>query len=382
VSPARYLYAGLLSAGLVVSIGATAADDSDKVASVLRQYNVQEAPTAVRERKDWRAPKKMVVLASSVPPGSERAAMAAALPGVKIVYANDMATAVKEAKDADILAGLTSPPGVCEPDLVNNAKQLRYILAISAGVEACTAVPSVITRNLLVTNLRGIDSAAIGEHAIALVLAMAHGIDTFVADGLKGRWSREDARATHIQVLTGKTLLVVGLGGIGTEVASRAHGLGMKVIATRNRGHDGPDYVSHVGTPDELLKLAATADVVVNAAPLTPQTRGLYDAKFFSTMKRTAYFVNVARGGSVVQADLLAALTQGKIAGAGLDVVTPEPLPADDPLWRAPNVIITPHMSSSSDIPNDARWVIVNENLRRYANGEKMLSVVDLQRQY
>ena len=375
----RHLRAVLLSAALAASIGATAAEDP---AAVLKQYNVQEAPTPVRERNDWRAPKKMVALASSVPPGSERDAMAAALPGVKIVYAKDMATAVKEGKDADILAGLTTPPGVCEPELVNNAKQVRYILAIAAGVEACTAVPSVVSRNLLVTNLRGIDSAAIGEHAIALVLAMAHGIDTFVTDGEKGRWSRQDAQATHLEVLSGKTLLVVGLGGIGTEVASRAHALGMKVTATRARGHDGPDYVSYVGTPDELLKLAASADVVVNAAPLTAQTRGIFDAKFFSVMKPTAYFVNVARGGAVVQPDLVAALTQGKIAGAGLDVVTPEPLPPDDPLWRAPNVIITPHISSSSDIPSDARWVVVNENLRRYAAGEKMLSVVDLQREY
>ena len=376
----RHLRAVLLSAALAASIGATAAEDP--VAAVLKQYNVQEAPTPVRERNDWRAPKKMVALASSVPPGSERDAMAAALPGVKIVYAKDMATAVKEGKDADILAGLTTPPGVCEPELVNNAKQVRYILAIAAGVEACTAVPSVVSRNLLVTNLRGIDSAAIGEHAIALVLAMAHGIDTFVTDGEKGRWSRQDAQATHLEVLSGKTLLVVGLGGIGTEVASRAHALGMKVTATRARGHDGPDYVSYVGTPDELLKLAASADVVVNAAPLTAQTRGIFDAKFFSVMKPTAYFVNVARGGAVVQPDLVAALTQGKIAGAGLDVVTPEPLPPDDPLWRAPNVIITPHISSSSDIPSDARWVVVNENLRRYAAGEKMLSVVDLKREY
>lgn len=380
--PRRLLPAVFLGFVLAASFGAAAAEDPDKVAAVLKNYNVEESPAPVRERKDWRAPKKMVVLASSVPPGLQREALAATLPGVKIVFASDMTTAIREAKDADIVAGLTSPPGVCEPDLVNNAKQLRYILAISAGVEPCIAVPSIHSRNLLVTNLRGIDAAAIGEHAIALALAMAHGIDTFVADGEKGRWSRQDAQATHLQVLSGKTLLVVGLGGIGTEVASRAHALGMKVIATRGRGHEGPDYVSYVGTPDELVKLAASADVVVNAAPLTAQTRGVFDAKFFSAMKPTAYFVNVARGAAVVQSDLVAALTQGKIAGAGLDVVTPEPLPADNPLWRVPNVIITPHISSSSDIPSDARWVVVNENLRRYAAGEKMLSVVDLEREY
>jgi phosphoglycerate dehydrogenase-like enzyme len=366
---------------LAVSIG-NAVDDADNVSGVLKKFNVQESPTPVRERKDWRSPKKMVVLSAGIPPGPQREALAKLLPGVKIVYANDIATAAVEAKDADIVAGLTSPPGVCDPSIIDNAKQLRWILALSAGVEQCIAVPSVRGRNLLITNLRGIDSAAIGEHAIALVLAMAHGIDTFVTNQAKGRWSRQDALATHLETLEGKTLLVVGLGGIGNEVASRAHALGMKVIATRASGHEGPDYVSYVGTPDELLKLAASADVVVNAAPLTAQTRGIYNAGFFSVMKPTAYFVNVARGGSVVTADLVAALNAGRIAGAGLDVVDPEPLPPDHPLWRAQNVIITPHISSSSDIPNEARWVLVNENLRRYVAGEKMLSVVDLQRGY
>ncbi len=367
---------------ILAASAATAADDPDKVAAILKKFNVQEAATPVRERKDWRVPKKVVVLAVSVPEGPERAAIAAILPGARIVYVEDAATAASEAKDADIVAGLTTPPGVCQPEIINNAKQLRWILAIAAGVEQCIAVPAVRSRNLLVTNLRGIDSAAIGEHAIALALAMAHGIDTFVTDQAKGRWSRQDAVATHLETLGGKTLLVVGLGGIGTEVASRAHALGMKVIATRASGHEGPDYVSYVGSPEELLKLAQSADVVVNAVPLTAQTTDIYDAKFFAAMKPTAYFVNVARGGSVVTSDLVAALNEGKIAGAGLDVVDPEPLPSDHPLWRAPNVIITPHISSFSDIPNEAKWVVLNENLRRYAAGEKMLSVVDLKREY
>jgi phosphoglycerate dehydrogenase-like enzyme len=365
---------------LVTAAGATAAE-ADDVAAILKKYNVQEAPTPVRERKDWRPPRKLVALAASIPP-SERATLARILPGVKIVYARDVASAAREAVDADIVSGITAPPGICDPSIINNAKQLRWILAMSAGVERCIAVPSVLSRNVLITNLRGLGSAAIGEHAIALALALARGLDTFITDQARSRWNPQDARASHMETLAGKTLLVVGLGGIGTEVASRAHGLGMKVIATRNRGHEGPDYVSHVGGPDELLQLASTADVVVNAAPLTDETRGLFNAKFFSTMKPTAYFINVARGGSVVTDDLVAALNSGKIGGAGLDVVDPEPLPPNHPLWHAKNVIITPHISGSSDIPNEAIWVVVNENLRRYAAGEKMLSVVDLKREY
>jgi phosphoglycerate dehydrogenase-like enzyme len=373
----------LLVAALATSLATAAAHlEEEEVAAVLKKFSVQEAPMPIRERNEWRAPKKLVAIPGAIPPGPEREALAAALPGVKIVYAPDLATAANEAKDADIVTGITSPPGVCDPSIISNAKQLRWVLALSAGVEQCMARPEVRSRNLLVTNLRGIDSAAIGEHAIALTLAMAHGLDTFVQNQAKGRWSREDALATHLETLAGKTLLVVGLGGIGNEVASRAHALGMKVVATRASGHEGPEYVSYVGTPDELLKLTESADVVVNTAPLTAQTRGMFDAKFFSAMKPTAYFVNVARGGSVVTSDLVAALNDGKIAGAGLDVVDPEPLPPDHPLWRAKNVIITPHISSYSDIPNEARWILVNENVRRYVAGEKMLSVVDLQREY
>jgi phosphoglycerate dehydrogenase-like enzyme len=185
-----------------------------------------------------------------------------------------------------------------------------------------------------------------------------------------------------MQVLHGKTLLVVGLGGIGMEVASRAHALGMKVVATRASGRHGPDFVSYVGLPDELFKLARTADVIVNTAPLTAETTGIFDAKFFAVLKSNALFINVARGPSVVTADLIDALKQGRIAGAGLDVMDPEPLPSNHPLWSAPNIIITPHVSSASDLPREARWTIARENLRRFIAGEKMLSVVDLEREY
>jgi phosphoglycerate dehydrogenase-like enzyme len=185
-----------------------------------------------------------------------------------------------------------------------------------------------------------------------------------------------------VQTLEGKTLLVVGLGGIGTEVAQRAAGLGMKVIATRDGGGPVPAFVSRVGQPGEMLELARTADVVVSCVPLTPQTTGLYDAKFFAALKPTAFFINVARGGSVVTDELVKALNEKRLAGAGLDVVDPEPLPAGHPLWKAPRVLISPHISARSDLPGDSRWVLLTENLRRYVAGEPMLQVVDVQRGY
>jgi phosphoglycerate dehydrogenase-like enzyme len=144
----------------------------------------------------------------------------------------------------------------------------------------------------------------------------------------------------------------------------------------------GPDFVSYVGLPDELHKLAGEADVVVNATPLTPQTTNIFDAAFFAKMKPTAYFINIGRGKSVVTSALVDALSKGGIAGAGLDVTEPEPLPTEHPLWMLPNVIITPHVAANSDLGFGAQLEVVKENVRRYTNGERMLSIVDVSKGY
>jgi phosphoglycerate dehydrogenase-like enzyme len=137
-----------------------------------------------------------------------------------------------------------------------------------------------------------------------------------------------------------------------------------------------------VGLSDELNKLAAEADFVVNTTPLTPATTHMFDAKFFAAVKPGAFFVNVGRGQSVVQDELIAALRSGRLGGAGLDVTDPEPLPAGSPLWQMQNVILTPHVSAQSDIDDSVRMTVAVENLRRYVAGEKMLSVVDVAKGY
>jgi phosphoglycerate dehydrogenase-like enzyme len=357
------------------------ADESGSIAELIAKLRVQEAPQPVRERAQWRVPRKVVLLELGGRGWEGRQeAFAAVAPRAQVVVAKDIASATRAAADADVIVGFN--PEICDPRIINSGKQLRWIVSLAAGVENCMAVPEVRNRNLLVTNMRGVDAGAIAEHAIALALALAHGFDTFAPDTTKGVWSREHGATTPIQTLDGKTMLVVGLGGIGTEVAIRAHGLGMKVVATRDSDRTRPDFVSYVGLSDELLTLAKSADVIVNSVPLTPKTTGMYDAKFFAVLKPTVYFINVARGQSVITADLMSALNERRLAGAGLDVTDPEPLPQDHPLWRAPHVIITPHISSRSDLPGEARWELARENLRRYVAGEKMLSVVDLARGY
>jgi phosphoglycerate dehydrogenase-like enzyme len=222
------------------------------------------------------------------------------------------------------------------------------------------------------------------EHAIALMLALARALPVYGIEQANGEWTRgfRERRAENLVELEGKTLLVVGLGGIGTEVADRAHGLAMRVIATRNSSREGPSYVEYVGLADEYLTLAARADVVVNATPLTPETRGMFDAAFFDAMQDHAFFINIGRGESVVTDALVAALVAGKLGGAGLDVTDPEPLPPGHPLWSMENVIITPHVATSSDVRSERTVTLVVENLRRYLRGDRLLSVVDLARGY
>ena len=217
---------------------------------------------------------------------------------------------------------------------------------------------------------------------MAMLLSFSRGLYRYRTAQDALRWERGLVPEDQLWELTGKTMFVVGLGGIGTEVARRAHALGMDVIATRASRREGPAFVSYVGLADEMMTLTPRADVIVNAAPLTASTIDLFNAAFFAAMKPTAYFINVGRGRSVVTVDLIEALEQGELAGAGLDVTEPEPLPADHPLWTAPNVIITPHVAAGSDRRIERLWIVMRENLRRYVAGEAMLSVVSVERGY
>jgi phosphoglycerate dehydrogenase-like enzyme len=271
--------------------------------------------------------------------------------------------------------------GVCSPEILQKATHLQWIQWTAAGVDRCVQQPLMHEHHVLLTNLQRTMGPSMAEHVVGMMLALSRHFGYFFTQQQQGHWAR-DGTTPELADLDGKTVLVVGLGGIGTEVARRAHALGMRVIATRASGRNGPDYVSYVGLPDELLKLAKDADLVVNCTPLTPQTTGIFNREFFATLKPGAYFISVGRGRSTVTADLIAALGSGHLAGAGLDVVDPEPLPADSPLWHLPNVIITPHVSADTAVSQEQRNLVLVENLRRYAAGEPMLSVVDIERGY
>jgi phosphoglycerate dehydrogenase-like enzyme len=366
----------LAIAGALLLVGPTPAAN-DEVAAVLARHGIQEDAAPIRTNPLWRKPRKVLVLQASRNVGAWEGLRAVAR-DVSVISTADMRAAITSAADADIIIGAN--PDICDPRIINNAKQVRWMASLSAGVENCMQLPLIKERGVIVTNMRGVDSPVIAEHAIALMLALARGLDHFMVDTTQGVMSRSNISRLRLQFLGGKTMLVSGLGGIGTEVARRAHGLGMKVVATRVGGTGKPDFVSHVGQPGELLTLARTADVIVSAVPLTPETTDLYNKEFFAVLKPTAYFINIARGGSVDTDALTAALNEGRLGGAGLDVTDPEPLPAGNPLWKAPRTIITPHMAAWSDLDESVQWIVATENLRRYVAGEKMLNVVDLAR--
>lgn len=360
-----------------VPVAAFAADQSNDinpaVAAMIAELSLEEAERPIRETKGWRKPGRIVVRAESP---ARLAGFQQAAPGVEFVAAKDEAAALALIADADALIGF------CEPDLVAAGKQLRWIQLFTAGAGPCSEIPEVRKGGIVVTNMQRISGPEIAEHSLAMLLAFTRGLNTWLPRQREARWDQSAFPMKSLWELQGRTMLVVGLGGIGTELAERASGLGMRVIATRASAAEKPSFVNYVGKPDELLKLAGQADVVVNCTPLLPSTLNLFDAKFFAAMKPGGYFINVGRGKSVVQDDLVAALKSGQLAGAGLDVTEPEPLPADHPLWQLPNVIITPHVAATSDRVFARVFLLAQENTRRYVAGDRLLSVVDTSRGY
>ena len=365
--------AALAAIGLLAVVTPTAAGaaDAETVATV-QTLGLQEGDAPVRERSGWRKPAKVVV--RTTPERLEWLTEVAE--GVELVAAPTAEAALAAVPGADGVIGF------CSEALLEAGTDLRWIQLPYAGAERCVSLPAVRERDILVTNAQRIYGPEIAEHVMAMLLMFSRGLYVYLPEQQAGRWTRDAVPEERLWELTGKTMLVVGLGGIGTETARRAHALGMDVIATRGSRREGPDFVSYVGLADELPVLVGRADVVVNATPLTAATRSLFDAEMFGRMKPTAYFINVGRGGSVVTDDLVAALQDGIIAGAGLDVTDPEPLTEGHPLWSMPNVIITPHIAAGSDVRVRRLWVVMRENLRRYVAGEPMLSVVSVERGY
>ncbi|WP_454063861.1 D-2-hydroxyacid dehydrogenase [Candidatus Nitrospira salsa] len=351
----------------------------EEVQVLIEELGLRESKQAIRQSSNWKTPERIVV----VLPADQRATALQMLEQLQAVSHGTQLVPV-ESFDAlpEVLHGADALLGICTPEVLQAGTQLRWIQTYSAGVDRCVGVPELQEKDLLLTNMQRVHGPAIAEHVLATLLSLARGLPEYQQLQSQGIWGKGRQSSHNVIEIKGKTILIAGLGGIGTEIAKRVHALGMHVIATRNSRREGPAYVDYVGLADELLELSKQADVVVNATPLTPTTKGLFNAAIFNAMRPTAYFINIGRGKSVVTDDLIHALKNGDIAAAGLDVTDPEPLPKDSELWRLPNVVITPHISARSDQRRHRVWLLVRENLRRYVRGERMLNVVDIKRGY
>jgi len=278
----------------------------------------------------------------------------------------------RELADAHVLFG-----GFTRDDFAA-AGNLKWIQFNAAGVENILW-PELVKSPVVLTNMQRMYAPVISETAIALMLALARQIPRYSLQTRQHGWQQLEG----LQEISGTTLGLVGLGGIGTETARRAHfGFGMNVLAVDPKPIPKPDFVAELHSTDWLLEMASRVDILMCAAPHTPISEGMLNESVFSAMKRSAYFINMSRGKIVDTPALVRALKAGTIAGAGLDSTYKEPLPPDDELWTAPNLIITCHTSGWSPKVEARTYGLFIENVRRYVNGLPLLNVVDKQRGY
>lgn len=362
----------LLALCLAASFAATSVCLADvSIDKLLERADLAEGPVAVRELPRYRVPRRVLIADIGISVDG----IAEAFPEIEFVMVSNLADAMPHAASVDAIVGF------CDERLVARAPKLVWVQTYRAGAERCLTVSDVANGNVLMTNMQKMSSPVIAEHAIAMMMSLSRNLPQFAREMEQGAWLRNSALTAAMRPVAGKTLLVAGLGGIGTEVARLGAALDMRIIGTRNSSREGPDFVDYVGLSHELSDLVAQADVIVNALPLTESTIGVFDSDLFQSSKKGAIFINVGRGGTVDTAALLSALQSGHLAGAGLDVTDPEPLPKKHALWQMSNVIITPHVASAGG-ERERHRVLLFENIRRYVAGERLLNVVDPQRGY
>lgn len=260
--------------------------------------------------------------------------------------------------------------------LLDAAPKLRWYHSVGAGVEDLIGVREFRDRGIALTNNSGSYDIQIAEHALAFILAAAKRLHVYRDQQMRRNW--KDHRQDELR---GSTLVVYGIGSIGAEIARLGAALGMHVIGVRRRV-EPVRGVERIVPPELLEEVAAEADYLAIAAPLTRATRGAISRDVIGRMKKTAWIVNIARGAIVDEEALVDALRAGRLGGAGLDAFTTEPLPADHPLWTLENVMISPHSSNSSPHVRERTLALFTENLRRFKAGEDLLNRVDFEAGY
>jgi phosphoglycerate dehydrogenase-like enzyme len=310
----------------------------------------------------------------------------AEFPQLRVTEHNTYDGAEESLRDADILMAWN-----LRPEQFAAARKLRWIYSPAAAVHGLL-IPEIIASDIVITNAAPVNGPVAAEHAIALLLALSKRLDFVIRAQVRHLWSQQQLWEAfpRPREVRGATLTLIGLGQIGGVVARMAAGLGMRVLGVRGHPERGLDWLPN-GAPAEnhatfgtadLDQALTAADYVVLAAPLTPSTQHLMDARRFSLMKRDACFINISRGGLVDEVALIEALRAKHIGGAALDVFVTEPLPEDSPLWDMDNVIVTPHSGGMSEHVWERQYELFTENLRRFLAGQSLLAEVDKKRGY
>ena len=351
----------LLGATTVACAGPPATDSTSSLPGTLRNAEV------AIDSNEIDAP--LVYLAGRID-ADQAARLRAAAPNVELIDGLDRESALEYAASAHGADAHLLTDGFLE-----RAERLRWVQSWSAGVARYLEMPALVEDpDLVMTNAKGVHGPVISEHVFALLLSLTRRLDRYAVNQERGEWQREAAEPWE---LSGRTMLVAGLGGIGREVARRAAGFDMRVIGTVRTAREAPDFVDLLVTGERTDEFLPEADVLVICLPLTDETAGFFDARRLDLLPDHAVVINIARGGLLDTNALVAALEEGRLAGAGLDVTDPEPLPADHPLWQAPNVRITPHVAGRADLTGERRNALLVENMRRFGAGEPLLNVVD-----
>lgn len=283
-----------------------------------------------------------------------------------------------EISDAEVLVGWQ-----LRPEQFRAARKLRWIHATTAAVHQLL-FPELVASKVRLTNSTEIHGPVVAEHAIALLFALAKGLQAAAKYQMQAHWGQQDLWRSSLRPreVAGATLGVIGLGAIGRECVRLAKALSMRVIAMREHPERGAEGADRVLGPPQLGELLAEAEYVLLAAPVTPSTTALFDDATFAQMRRDACFLNVSRGALVDETALERALRSGVIRAAALDVFQTEPLPRESALWSLDNLLITPHTAALTERLWERHYTRIAENLKRYLAGKDLLSEVDKQKGY
>jgi phosphoglycerate dehydrogenase-like enzyme len=291
--------------------------------------------------------------------------------GVQFILSNEGDPTAPLIGDVDAVYGHLSA------DDFPHAKNLKWVQGAGAGVEWMWRVPGLQESDVLVTNMRGAHASTIAEHTFAMLLTHTRGLRAFDARQRDHVWDRGELMLGGIK---GLTMGIVGFGNIGRAIARRATGFEMRVLAVDVESVPAGEGVAEVWPLDRLNEMCRESDVLTISAPITPNSRDMIGPEQIRQLKRGSCILQMSRGAIVNEPALVDALEEGHLSFAGLDVTATEPLPVGDPLWTAPNMLITPHTSAMSKLTMDMTWSILAENVGRFVRGEPLMNLVDKQR--